>query len=210
MKKRASKIQNGRTINSLPVVRSFQKIIENRDIRHMTKELYQFFCLNCGFIAHFDIDGFKATYGYPKSFSEVFIRHFDKNHPYFCEIYEWHHKPYKDTDYTVAEIREEFIKIVDIHKNAIERWARLEQKAKRQAVCFKLKEEFAPEEERITVNCDACASRYEVKVELEGQAYSDFRIICCVFCGRQIKLQGGETNVEYAEQGKAFEDTEAL
>ena len=210
MKKGASKIQNRRTINSLPVVRNFQKIIENRDIRHMTKELYQFFCLNCGFIAHFDIDGFKATYGYPKSFSEIFIRQFDRSHPYFCEIYEWHHKPYKDTGYTVAEIREEFIRIVDIHKYAIERWARLKQKTERQAVYLRLKQEFAHEERGISVNCDACASKYIVMVELEGQAYSDFRIICCMFCGRQIKLQGGESNVEYTKQGKAFQDTEAL
>ena len=49
-------------IGNLPVVRKFRKVIENRDMSLMDKELYQFLNLYCGFIAHYNIYGFRETY----------------------------------------------------------------------------------------------------------------------------------------------------
>jgi len=108
----------------------------------MHKELYEFLHLHCGFIAHYDIFGFKATYKNPRDFAEVFIRHFDREHPYYSGIYRCHEEPYKDTGFTKAQIKTEFERIVDRHKEEISRWANEEQRSERFALYLKLKEEF--------------------------------------------------------------------
>ena len=71
----------------IAVIKNFQEVIETRNIDKMNKELYEFLNLYCGFIAHYDINGFKATYKSPRDFAEVFIRHFDREHPYYSGIY---------------------------------------------------------------------------------------------------------------------------
>jgi len=40
----------------------------------------------------------------------------------------------------------------------------------------------------IKINCEACDNEYEVNVLKEGVNFIDFGIICCLFCGQQIKL----------------------
>jgi len=55
-----------KTIEKLHVVRNFRQVIEARDISLMRDELYQFVILNSGFIAHFNLAGFKATYRAPR------------------------------------------------------------------------------------------------------------------------------------------------
>ena len=87
----------------------------------MNKELYDFLTLNCGFIAHYDINGFKATYRAPRDFADVFIRHFDREHRYYSGTYACHQTPYKDTGLTKAEIKKEFDRMVDLHKDLISR-----------------------------------------------------------------------------------------
>jgi hypothetical protein len=111
---------------AIPVIKNFKEVIENRDINKMTKELYDFLTLYCGFIAHYDINGFKATYKAPRDFAEVFIRHFDKKHRYYSRTYACHQEPYKGTGLTKAEIKEEFERIVDLHKDQISQWAKEE------------------------------------------------------------------------------------
>jgi hypothetical protein len=96
-------------------------VIESRDIDRMSKELYYFLALNCGFIAHYDINGFKATYKVPGDFADVFIRHFDREHRYRNGTYTCHQEPYKDTGFTKADIKREFEGIIDIHKDQISR-----------------------------------------------------------------------------------------
>jgi len=124
------------------VVKNFQEVVETKDIGKMNKELYEFLNLYCGFIAHYDINGFKATYSSPKDFAEVFIRHFDREHRYYNGIYSCHESPYKNTAMTKVEIKREFEKIVDLHKESIARWAEEEERKERYAVYLKLKEEF--------------------------------------------------------------------
>jgi len=124
------------------VIKNFQEVIENRDIGRMNKELYQFLNLYCGFIAHYDINGFKATYKNPRDFAEVFTRHFDREHRYYSGIYPCHESPYKDTGLTKAEIKSDFEKIVDRHKEDVSRWAKEELRKERYALYIKLKEEF--------------------------------------------------------------------
>ena len=175
-------------ISKLPVVRNFRQVIENRDISLMNKELYQFLTLYCGFIAHYDINGFKATYARPKDFAEVFIRHFDSSHRYFHGVYPCHAEPYKNTGDTKAAIKQEFYRIVDEHKDIISTWAEKRQRDERYAMYSKLKGEFHEETNAINVKCGACGNVYEVTVIKQGEEFNDFGIICCVFCGQQIKL----------------------
>jgi len=124
------------------IIKNFKEIIENKDIARMNKELYGFLTLYCGFIAHYNINGFKGVYRKPMDFAEVFIKHFDREHPYYSGIYACHQTPYKDTGLTKAEIKREFERIVDSHKDEICRWAREELRKDRYALYLKLKEEF--------------------------------------------------------------------
>jgi hypothetical protein len=117
----------------IAVIKNFQGIIENKDIGRMTKELYEFLILHCGFIAHYDIHGFKATYKSPRDFAEVFVRHFDREHPYYNGAYPCHETPYKNTGMTKADVKREFEKIVNLHKEGIANWAREELKKERYA-----------------------------------------------------------------------------
>lgn len=130
----------------LPVVRSFRKVIETRDMNQMNKELYNFLNLYCGFIAHYNIHGFRETYADPKDFSDVFIRHFDRNHRYFNDVYPCHEESYKDTGFTKSEIKREFFRIVDMHKDAIARWSDGVARDRRYAAYLMLRKEFEPEE----------------------------------------------------------------
>jgi hypothetical protein len=126
----------------ITVIKNFKEVIEKKDIEMMNKELYNFLNLYCGFIAHYDINGFKATYQAPRDFAEVFIKHFDRNHPYYSRIYPCHQEPCKDTRLTKAEIKREFERIVDQHKHQISQWAKEEQRQERYALYLKLREEF--------------------------------------------------------------------
>ena len=175
-------------IGKLAVVRNFRRVIEARDISLMNKELYQFLNLYCGFIAHYDINGFKAVYTPPKEFAGVFIRHFDHEHRYFDGIYPCHKEPYRDTGFTKAEIKEEFSRIVDFHKEAIGKWAESRQKDERLKVYKMIKEEFQGTLSGLKFKCEACGNEYEVKILKEGREFDDFGIVCCLFCGQQIKL----------------------
>ena len=175
-------------VSNLPVVRNFRKVIEARDISLMRKELYQFLNLYCGFIAHYNINGFKAAYSSPRDFAEVFIRHFDHEHKYFNGVYPCHEEPYNDAEDTKAEIKQEFYRIVDTHKDAICKWAERMQRDERRSAYLMLKEEFQTELEGLEIKCEACGGEYEVKVKKEGKDFNDFGVICCVFCGQQTKL----------------------
>ena len=126
----------------IAVIKNFQEVIEKKDINRMNKELYNFLNLYCGFIAHYDINGFKDAYKDPRDFAEVFIRHFDRKHQYYSGIYSCHQEAYKDTGLTKAEIKKEFARIVDQHKDQISQWAEEEQRKERYAIYLALKEEF--------------------------------------------------------------------
>lgn len=177
-----------RPVETLSVVRNFRRVIEARDISLMKRELYQFLNLHCGFIAHYDINGFKATYSRPRDFADVFIRHFDSGHRYFSGIYACHQEPYADTGFTKAEIKEAFFEIVETHKDAIAKWAAGCQRSERLNVYQMLKKEFQGELKGVKINCLHCGNGYEVNVVKEGEDFNDFGIVCCLFCGRQIKL----------------------
>lgn len=41
---------------------NLKRILKDRNMERLQKKLYEFIHLNCGFIAHYDLNGFKATY----------------------------------------------------------------------------------------------------------------------------------------------------
>jgi hypothetical protein len=58
------------------VLENFKKIIEQRTIHLLDQHLYQHLHLHCGFMAHFDIDGFRSFYAempYFLGFCETFL-----------------------------------------------------------------------------------------------------------------------------------------
>ena len=126
----------------IPVIRNFKEVIDNKDINRMNKELYEFLQLHCRFITHCDINGFKTTYRTPRDFAEVFIRHFDPEHPYYNGIYACHETPYGSTGMSKGEIKREFERIVNQHKEQIANWAQEELRKERYAIYLKLKKEF--------------------------------------------------------------------
>jgi len=211
MQMNSVKASNKKPVGSLSVVKNFRKVIESHNIKVMNKELYEFFHLQCGFIAHYNIDGFKSTYTRPRDFADVFIRHFDKDHRYFSGIYPCHEDPYGDTGFTKAKIKQEFQRIVDMHKDSIGRWAENQQKNERHAAFKILKKEFQEDLKSLKITCEACDNEYEINVLKEKESFNDFKIICCLFCGQQIKLyQGGEMHVERTKQKKVKQDTQAV
>lgn len=59
---------------------NFKRIIDSRDISKLQKTLYEHLICHCGFIAHYNIHGFKDEYsGYD---FKRFIEHFDRNNKY--------------------------------------------------------------------------------------------------------------------------------
>ena len=182
------KTPDRKPIEKLHVVRNFRGVIEAKDVSLMNSELYHFVILHCGFIAHFNINGFKAAYSHPKDFAGVFIRHFDRSHSYFCNTFHCDEAIYRDTGYTRAEIKEEFFRIVDIHIHAIFMWAESEQRLERLAAYRTLKEEFEGTLKALKVRCDGCHASYEVKVLKEGNSASDLGSLHCLFCARHISL----------------------
>jgi len=182
------KTPDRKPIEKLHVVRNFREVIEAKDLSLMKDELYQFLTLHCGFIAHFNINGFKATYSDPRDFAGVFIRHFDRGHSYFCDICCCDEVPYRETGYTKAEIKEEFFRIVEAHINSISLWAESEQRLERLAAYRMLKEEFEATLKGIKVRCDGCHASYELKILKEGNSAGNLGSLYCLFCASHISL----------------------
>ena len=199
-------------IGSLSVVNNFRRVIEARDMSLMNKELYQFLNLYCGFIAHYNIHGFRETYAAPRGFADVFIRHFDRNHRYFCGNYPCHEEPYQNTGFTKAEIKQEFFRIVDRHKEAITKWADGVERDRRYAAFQVLKSEFEADVRNVHMECELCGESIELKIRKNGRDQHSLENLCCLFCGQTISMKqiGGENYVEHTSEREIGENTEAL
>ena len=177
-------------IGRLPVVKSFRKVIESQNMEEMTKELYDFLNLYCGFIAHYNIHGFRAAYAAPRDFTDVFIRHFDREHRYFNGTYPCHDEPYRDTGFTKAEIKQEFCCIVEKHKETISRWADGVERDRRYAAFRVLKNEFEGNERSVRMECELCGENIDVLIKQESRDNRALENLCCIFCGQTIHIKG--------------------
>jgi hypothetical protein len=61
------------------VLNNFKKVIDKRNAGLINKDLYYHLNLNCNFIAHFNLNGFREAYN-GENFSE-FVAQFDRNSP---------------------------------------------------------------------------------------------------------------------------------
>jgi len=177
-------------IGRLPVVKSFRKVIESRNMDQMTNELYDFLNLYCGFIAHYNIHGFRQAYAAPRDFADVFIRHFDREHRYFNGTYRCHEEPYGDTGFTKTEIKQEFFRIVDKHKEAISSWADGVERDRRYAAFRLLKNEFEGNERSVRMECEMCGGHIDVFIKQKSHNNRVLENPCCIFCGQPIHLKG--------------------
>ena len=188
---------------ALGIVKNFREVIEERDIHLLQKELYEFLHLFCGFQAHYDLCGFRATYSDPQDFADVFIRHFDSEHRLFHPCYAFHDAPYKDTGYSIAEIKREFARIVALHKESIANEA-TEQKRKALYETYRELCEIFEEENPISITCEACGETYQVTVTtVQGEVVSEFNPIFCLFCGQKLNPPRKEViiDVEHPNTG---------
>ena len=177
-------------VGRLPVVKSFRKVIESRSMEEMTKELYDFLNLYCGFIAHYNIHGFRQAYAAPRDFTDVFMRHFDREHRYFNAAYRCHEEPYRDTGFTKAEIKQEFSRIVDKHKEAISRWADGVEKDRRYAAFLVLKNEFEGNERNVRMECELCGENIDVLIRQNTEGNRALENLCCILCGEPVRIKG--------------------
>ena len=177
-------------VGRLPVVKSFRKVIEKRNMNEMTRELYDFLNLYCGFIAHYNINGFREAYAAPRDFAAVFIRHFDREHRYFNSNYPCHEEPYRDTGFTKSEIKQEFFRIVDLHKGDISRWADGIEKDHRYAAFKVLKNEFEKDDLHTHMECELCGESIDVLIRYNGRENRALENMCCIFCGHPIQTKG--------------------
>lgn len=61
------------------VLNNFKKVIKKRDTGLVSKDLYYHLNLNCNFIAHFNLQGFREAYS-GENFSE-FLEQFNRSSP---------------------------------------------------------------------------------------------------------------------------------
>ena len=208
----SSQAKERTAISSLPGVNNFRRVIEARNMSLMNKELYQFLNLYCGFIAHYNIHGFRETYAAPRDFADVFIRHFDRSHRYFCGNYPCHDEPYQNTGFTKAEIKEELFRIVDRHKDTITKWADGVERDRRYAAFQVLKSEFEADLRNVHMQCELCGESIELKIKSNGRDQHSIENLCCLFCGQPIRMnqKGGEHYVEHTIERETGENTQAL
>lgn len=199
-------------IGNLPVVNNFRRVIETCDMSLMNKELYQFLNLYCGFIAHYNIHGFKNTYAAPRDFADVFIRHFDRNHRYFCGNYSCHDEPYQNTGASKAEIKRELFRIVDRHKDTITKWVDGVERDRRHAAFEILKNEFEADIQKVRMECELCGESIELEIKRNGRDVNSLENLCCLFCGQHIRMNqtGGKNYVEHTIERETGKNSEAL
>lgn len=124
---------------SKSLVDNFAHIIKSRDIRHLKKPLYEFLHLNCGFIAHYDIHGFIATYSEPVEFLNfcMDLVHID------LEVHQCDTTDDYGHGYTNKEVMEVMGKILTEEElSKISEEVAAHYKSKRQEQYLRLKAEF--------------------------------------------------------------------
>lgn len=103
----------------------FKRVLETRDISRMDKNLYEHLHLHCGFIAHYNIDGFKAAYS-GQNFRR-FVERFDRNSKAFQSWNHWVDAPdYSDINNDMVDLATELAPTIYAELKAKERAAEVE------------------------------------------------------------------------------------
>lgn len=67
-------------------VANLKRIVKEGNLSSLKKPLYEFIHLNCGFIAHYNLDGFKSTYFEGDSYVEFLERLREGCDVYACDL----------------------------------------------------------------------------------------------------------------------------
>ena len=68
-------VRNYDDINPKTVLQNIKRILESQDIGLLQQPAYRILITHCGFIAHYDLNGFKATYrDHLDDFVEFFLQ----------------------------------------------------------------------------------------------------------------------------------------
>ena len=116
--------------NPKTVLRNIKQVLENQDIGLLQKPAYRILITHCGFIAHYDLEGFRATY---KDHLDDFVRLFLEQHGFGWETFLQNKGSYLyDTSYggvMLADLVRDLITLFKLHQPGIA-WA---SEAKRKA-----------------------------------------------------------------------------
>ena len=82
--------------------RCFARVLRERDISKMDKNLYEHLIQHCGFIAHYSIHGFKAEYS-GRNFRR-FVERFDRNSRVFAGWNHWVGGEYADVNNDMVDL----------------------------------------------------------------------------------------------------------
>lgn len=120
------------------MVNNLKRIIKARDMNLLQKKLYEFVHLHCGFIAHYDLHGFRHTYSDGDDFVSFLERLKDGCAVYGCDLEDNY-----NYGYTNKEVKEALkAELTDEVINKIKQEVAQEQKDDRHREYLKLKEEF--------------------------------------------------------------------
>ena len=107
------------------LLNSFERCLKACTLEPMTKDLYNFFHLRCGFIAHYNIDGFKSSYKNPDTFLDFCIRlntylqssirfsNLSKDFTDNTDSFKY------DYDFKIPEVKQGMIDLLDIYDRKI-------------------------------------------------------------------------------------------
>ena len=112
------------------LVNNLKRIIKARSLEPLQKKLYEFIHLNCGFIAHNDISGFKHTYYEGREFFEFLERLKEGCCVYDCDLEDNYNYGYTDKEVkeAIAElITNELLAKIEHETNQSEKAERFEQ-----------------------------------------------------------------------------------
>ena len=73
------------------IIKSFKRVFETEDIDNLTKDAYHYIYLAIGFIAHYDIHGFKDVYANTSDFKKDILYNQGSN--------QWNNFSKKDADF---------------------------------------------------------------------------------------------------------------
>lgn len=105
---------------------NFEQCLEKGDLEPMHKDLYNFFHLRCGFIAHYDIGGFRGAYHEPEHFG-YFLQKLKMELEEDLKQAAWSEDCTDNTDsfkygynFRIPELKREMLELIFIHKPTLD------------------------------------------------------------------------------------------
>ncbi|OPX89440.1 MAG: hypothetical protein A4E53_01517 [Pelotomaculum sp. PtaB.Bin104] len=102
----------------------FIRVLKERNIDKIDKNLYEHLIQHCGFIAHYNIHGFKAEYS--GGDFRRFVEHFDRNSRVFANWNHWIREEYADVNNDMVDLATAMAPQIYAELDAAERAAEIQ------------------------------------------------------------------------------------